>query len=421
MKKTVSYSFLAAILLIVLSGCATHPDNDNVEKEEPIEPSQSVSIDSTESITVDDTFYVVDYSSANMPMMFETNDSFLYRAQKYVLFTDKEYKDWMPLCGKPDCTHSSIDCNAWYDNGPSGLWLYGDHLYYTFINKDKEWLPVYEIDRMALDGSNHEHVLTVDKNCEMEEFMGSTGWTSIFHNKYLLLEFIYMSNDSETGEFERIHYCVDLEHIEDGVKEFELTLDGKEEIPLPYPYYGEGEQLYCTLNNGSNTVIKIDLSDFTATTLCTMPFEQELPKRCVRKDDKLYFITSNEETKIISVDMNTGETEIVNDDSTNQALWEFPYGDYIIGAPGFNFDPEAPEGITVYDLNGNIVQTVPYETSGANVSPNFALGYYIFGTEAAMSITDKARLEYLTNHAPNWYLDIRDIGTDNLMWRKWEP
>ena len=220
---------------------------------------------------------------------------------------------------------------------------------------------------------------------------------------------------------ERLDYCVDLEHPELGAKEFAFYLDGGERLQLPNPYYGEGDILYCTLYNGSNTVVKLDLSDFTATTLCTMPFENELPKRCTAKDGKLCFITSHEETKIVSVDMMTGDTEIVNEDPTNAAHWEFPYEGYIIGAPGFTFNAEAPEGITVYDLSGNLLQTVPYEKSGYNIFPNYALGNYIFGTEAAMDYSDKARLEFLNDHAPNWYLDIRDIGTDDLMWRKWEP
>ncbi|MDD4502786.1 MAG: hypothetical protein PHN87_06875, partial [Clostridia bacterium] len=83
----------------------------------------------------------------------------------YLYYSEKGNTKYIKLCNKPDCTHDSIDCNA-YING-STIGYYDNKIYYEEFNN---------IKRMDMDGSNHRIVKTL--------YEGSINNFGYFHNGY---------------------------------------------------------------------------------------------------------------------------------------------------------------------------------------------------------------------------------------------
>ena len=134
------------------------------------------------------------------------------RTEHRMYFTDKKYSDWMQLCGRPECSHRTYDCNAYIGEDPGGseIWLYGDHFYFFLSNEDEE--P--ELWRMKLDGTEHEKLMA----CSTEE-LNTFNW--FFHNKYVFLTFV--SNVPETAEIKRELFCIDLSSSELKPIKYDIT------------------------------------------------------------------------------------------------------------------------------------------------------------------------------------------------------
>ena len=428
---------IAALLLLSLAasamtaGCSQHPAAGQADAEQLTTESQyTAEADVTAEATVspshvatavpaEKTFYVFDQDAVdlNFHKMFELDDSILFVTNERILFTDKEYKDWMPLCGKPNCSHKGGECNAFFEAENPVVWVYGRYIYYT-VTPSGSLVP--ELWRMKLDGTDHELVaeLRIDELVDRFFMGGEAGVSTVFHNRYVFVYAFFAPGG--TNEDNRYYYYFELDHPENGLQKYELLLDGEKRVGFPMPIiYSRGDELYCSEYWGSKAIFKVDLKNMTAQTFCTLPVEEECMRRACYIDDKLYIVSSSEECKIVSIDLETGETETVNSDDTKLSLWEKPYGGYIIGAPGRYFgDENYPQGTVIYDMNGELIQSIPYEVTGVNLYPCYFADNYVFAKESGSS---KKLVEYLLYHAPNWYLDIRDIGTDNLMWRRWEP
>ena len=77
----------------------------------------------------------------------------------------------MPLCGKPECSHDSVSCNAYIDSDGRGLVVYGEKLYWI-----SNFSPAMYLWCSDLDGGNRQKVMELDKETENltsdSKFMG---------------------------------------------------------------------------------------------------------------------------------------------------------------------------------------------------------------------------------------------------------
>ena len=123
---------------------------------EALSPGQTSAPTAAPTAAREDEFLVFDidgsYATNTSEMIFESRDTVYYmlggdgRTEYRMYFTDKEYRDWMPLCGRPDCLHKNYECNAYLgdDLGGSIIWPYGDHFYF-FIHR-YHLLSTFQID-----------------------------------------------------------------------------------------------------------------------------------------------------------------------------------------------------------------------------------------------------------------------------------
>ena len=121
MKKRIATLTALIIALLSLFGCAKTGGQDVGEQSGGIEDKR----------------YVLDYHYGSLAALgtsnsiLETDNSVYYLYENMIYFSDKDYKDWLPLCVKPNCSHSDKDCDAYIDGAESGIWIYDQYIYYV--------------------------------------------------------------------------------------------------------------------------------------------------------------------------------------------------------------------------------------------------------------------------------------------------
>ena len=87
--------------------------------------------------------------------MAETPEGYYYLRDTFVYYCPRGESRFVPLCGKPNCTHNDPNCNAFVSLG-SPLELY-DGMLYIDVGPDEDALSFV---KMKLDGTEHETVST---------------------------------------------------------------------------------------------------------------------------------------------------------------------------------------------------------------------------------------------------------------------
>ena len=362
---------------------------------------------SSETEAAGDTFIVRDRQCTFADMItcpvFESGDTIYFSTgsanNKKIYFTDKEYKEWMPLCFKPECSHRGLDCNAHLEGDDQRtIWPYGDHIYYVVQGTNTS--P--QLWRMKLDGSDHERLLLFNYTKEVNIYDEYT-WDFSFHNKYVYA-WLSASNEellkTERG-FETMIFVVDLSR-----DKLEAELTGLQwEVGLPV--CGCGDTVYCINSVNNNSITKVDLAHGKAEKLCELPDYPDAG--LVLKGDRIYSAFYKQDKLFAYIDVNTGElTEICP--LERNMRYSFT-DDYLIGSGS---DTSKGEGTLIYDYEGNLIRHIPYETYNENVSANYCVGNYVFGY-------DFNDITYNGMVPPQWYLDLSELGSDDMTWHKWAP
>ena len=350
-----------------------------------------------------------------------TDVAWIRRSVVYV--SDKEYKDWMPLRGRPDCMHNDENCNAWLEGYVySKIWLYGNHIYYVHCdNYDPElW-------RMNLDGSEHEMLLVLSRPDPNSD--GASSWSWTFHNKYLIAN--YRKEEGLNG-YETTTYVVDLSARKLEQRKLDAYLETGEKTYVGYCVAGKDNIVYHwqsknveisdpvsgeTRTKAITSLYKTDLETGATSKLCILPFQPFFGDSSL-EGDLLYFCESTDENIILTVNTETGELTTVNTAELYSVCWVTPYHGYIFGT--IDRKSSAPDGTPfenlgtfIYDLSGELVCSIPYESYSADIYILFALGDRLFGVER----TDDR--EAVTSLFPTWYLDLSEMGTEVFGWHRW--
>ena len=349
------------------------------------------------------------FASNTSEKLFETHDTVYYltggdgSAEYRVYFTDKDYRDWMLLCGRPDCTHRNYDCGAYLggDAGSPVIWPYGNSLYYFIYNED----DTPELWRMKLDGTAHEKLFTCGYS-DLGDHFPITGWSWYFHNKYAIVYFCGSSSfDIDDPARVMVDLVIDLSSDKLEQRPFDLGQISTIGAPLA----GEGDILYCSQSFNNNMLVKANLADMTVEEITELPFP--LYGGGSLRGDILYFLDTYYMHKLGAVDLKTGELLFCRDLPTAQ--YGRIFGDRFILSG--NTDEGEHLGTTIYDFDLNIIQHIPYEDIGKNISVTAVTDSYVFGFDRDV------RSESSQAHPPMWYLDLSETGTPALAWRRWEP
>ena len=355
-----------------------------------------------------DSFYTMDlscFASAGVEQLLETEETLYYLCstpggETRLYFSDKSNKEWLPLCGKPNCLHSTEDCESVLEgNASNKVWLYGSHIYYL-VRTEESHGP--ELWRMKLDGSSHEKLCTPFENAKNTGAMYSYDW--YFHNKYAIV--LYHTLDSEETGGQTQAYKLEL-----GAKEIEaVKLEIPDGISLGNPVAGCGNMLFCVCGDEDEPkLVKTDLDSGETQILHELPFIPELYS-CVYHDGCIIFAEGWEQGKIYRFDVENDVLEILASAEPETRRWYYPSGNYVFGSNSSRVSPFA--GTEISDLSGNLV----WESKPSDEIPEIGIGSmigdYVFGYENG---ENRITIE----HLPTWYLDIREIGTDTFGWHRW--
>ena len=162
MKK---HGLLIVLLILALhaTGCQTMPSiketvhGENTNPQENTKPQENAAIGTSDWIRgespVPNRRIGLD---RNSPVNIANGENGVYIMKNdYVYYLDDGMDILIPLCGRPDCTHQSSDCNAYVRDG--GFITFYDGYLYAFSGDFSE--DSCKIVRMDPDGSNHVSVI----------------------------------------------------------------------------------------------------------------------------------------------------------------------------------------------------------------------------------------------------------------------
>lgn len=459
-KRIVALVFVV-IMLLLAAGCAGDHGGQSVPGPTEASATGSASADpepdetapAPSSEPADDKFYVVDLRPDtqinNVGAMLETDDSLYYLCSDgyggnyQIWFTDKEYKDWMPLCAKPDCLHKGSGCSAALEgNVQNTFWLYGRHIYYIIrIDNASGIYMGIQLWRMKLDGSDHELVLEPELE-HSEEFLSIPGPNQFigwqFTRNYAIVRYSVSGTDADGNIAKTVvdSYIIDLSRPEDGAVSLEFTDENGEAVPLTSVAFSKGEKLYAlaqehtyipetdSVEYGPAEISVYDLSTMKVIKLCELEIDVSNYLRS-EYEGILYFVGcwNTDGCDIYSVDLETGEVQKPFVEGSEPVFWSRPYKQYIFGfvSGASDYSAEYECGTYIYGMDGSLLQQIPFGEGVPALNVFMNVGDYAFGMilsgDPAFDPSDDAAQK----HPPVWYLDMRDFGTDKLRWQKWEP
>ena len=120
----------------------------------------------------------------------------------FLFFLPHDSNQVIKLCGRPDCKHDSVECNACFFDAASGINYYDGYLYIAIKTLDEKHM--FELYRINLDGSNRVKI-------------GNFGdWSEYSGSRYLqiidgVVTCMLSKIDEETGEkiYDRFYYALD--------------------------------------------------------------------------------------------------------------------------------------------------------------------------------------------------------------------
>ena len=453
MKRIITI-ILTIIMLLSLASCGTGGNPDPSPA-----PTSGAPVPTAEPMEEPaEDFSVWNYNDNSGASIWMTADS-IYVVTKLggvsapkIMFSDREYHDWMALCARPDCMHRDMSCNAYFDGtGSSEMNICGEYIYYfaTQIYGIGDYVTDSYPDlwRMRLDGSGHEKLahFVPERGAEAG---GAEGLSLYLFGTYAIVAYSYYKaeDDGEGGTSISLdgstiptteYYAADLREDKPEFKNI-YQRDAEHGLLFGRVCAGVGNVIYSLLpdfdkpdENGIATeskLLKTDLDRAEITELC------ELPVMWENSDAELVgdtlFIADSAAGSLYSVNVSTGEYSVkegifpVNVKYIEQVWGEgtriIPsYTHYIIyGGVVMVEEDRADEEehvIRFYDMEGSLLAVIEYGEGAEPIQLDYNrfIGDYLFGwlpTAGVRIVTE-----------PTWYLDLNEIGTDNLMWRRWEP
>lgn len=154
------------------------------------------------------------------------NNSFLY-------FFDKESKEMVYVCSLLDCSHNSVDCDA-YMNYAVNIWYYDNSIYYVDGEEDNSSGTIdYVLYKSAMDGSNRERIKKVVSTSSFVPVM-------TIHRGYLYYS-VYGTD-----------YSSNL---------YRIPIDGRGKNEKIYSLYGSYASIYKLKGYGDGVIFTTDVAE----------------------------------------------------------------------------------------------------------------------------------------------------------------
>ena len=332
-----------------------------------------------------------------LPGMFQEVDSGYLMCRdsgngEYLYYADKETMEWVPLCGKPDCSHDrgtgNKNCNA-YLQGSSYFGVYGDSIYFVTGGKEN----AYEIWKMGMDGTNHERVGELPM---IEESQG--GYMSLLCHRDSLFYIAIQSNKTGAAVMSQVRrYSL-------GDREVEIIDEIEGEVNVLPAYYPYEDKLYVERpENGQYNLYEYDLDNGKYRCI----YENWKPAMSFQASGEGIFHVAYLDG-IYYLDFKTGEDRCIHEFSEDETGTAYTDGEYFYYGNLSPFiytfgTPIGEETVFVYDKEWNPVQELELP-AGKRLYFQIATGDRVLFSERAIE------------NLPEYILDRTKIGTDECKW-----
>ncbi len=166
MKKSIKKIISAVLVCTVLAGCSSSGKSHEI----PLDQSSNCPVSTRRTGTQHQ-------GIKNIRNGFECTQEgsyFLYKqsfAGRWLLYADHGSDTIHKLCGRPDCTHTDSDCNAYFNEATSIC--YYDGFLYIFNFENTFNIKSGDVIRMNLDGTERTVVYNT------AEFIQTNGYSSV--------------------------------------------------------------------------------------------------------------------------------------------------------------------------------------------------------------------------------------------------
>ena len=303
----------------------------------------------------------------------------------YLYYSEKGNTEYITLCNKPDCTHSSKDCNAYIGTAPIGY--YDGKIYYEVWNN---------INCMDMDGSNHKTVKTL--------YEGYDNNFGFFHNGYYYYVITKGGCLGGIGNDDNNFYRVKVD--DDSKPEIVLTNDAILKISL---FTIDEDNIYIIAHIPENSKF-VSLYSYSTISKSWSELSDAFggPSAYYINDDTGYCYINNKGFYEIDIDtkqMKQMKTLEFENEGICSALY---YPDYIYlihytNEP-FNFLNQI---LYIYDWDYNLIDSVEFDKV-------YGTGGFVGDVDGYIIFTSNFDVK------PEYYIDKSEIGTGNLMFHKIE-
>ena len=365
----------------------------------------------------------------------ETEDTVYYLCNNVLYFSDKDYKEFMPLCPRPDCDHKSHDCDAYIDP-IGGFWIYDKYIYYASYGlngRDPNEVRVKSASlwRLRLDGTQHEEVLKFEP-LDVGFSPQRTNWQFSFRSN--CVEVTYSAyRDASRVDHSTAWGTVYLDDIKlPEYDRIEKAMTASDVGSLLGPWLHEDNGLVYMLNTAAdiNDVSKLNYrltSQDTDTGECEVladltDMPDYLDGAFMVYDGAFYYISVNDGiNRLHKVDPRpgAGADEVIAEGEYKDlkiAYFDWRYGTLIARYKDPEGDP-AESGFFAYDTDLNLLGHFTYDglpEELMDLSIFLQTENYLFASDGSQGISCASVI-------PTWYIDKSEIGTGDLAWHRWAP
>ena len=344
--------------------------------------------------TDDGVYYLADTLPGMYDMTGEGNKKFEGYSD-FIFFCPHDSDTMIKLCGRPDCTHDSKNCNAAFFGGVvGGITYYDGHLYVSTLFDDPLWLPT--LWRMNPDGSGREMVLQVSSIVEGEnQYMGCSG--PFFQNGVFEAGLLYGVSDGNASGCDWL-YC----RLDGKSKKLKLTDWGMG--------WNDGFAMLCGSQQAPDGTIDGNWH------LYQWDPETDTSKQLVQLPEQIYGYWGTdagyyfENGNVIKVNYPDGNRSVLFETGlTGKYLAQF-YPDCIALLEKKSRSPEDPGMMYFYSWEGEKLGEVA-------IGVNNELGISLFGGESKDRIMLRGGFD---TSLPEYYIEKSDFGTGHIELHKFK-
>ncbi len=257
----------------------------------------------------------------------------------------------IPVCGKVDCNHNNVSCNAYFDNERyplPNIWYNNQRLYIFCVDKD-----YCAIESVSMDGAQRDLSCTLYRtNIETGTDEEGLSFSAVYYPKLMLHRGYAYFSTYYPGSEKCGLYRVKL----DSAEESELICTQEGDYPILYRLKGYGDNIFFQKGNfidEAGTQVDIDLYAWSPDTGNILEIAEDVVRDYTIGNNCVYYFDLDNLDSVMKYDLKSGKTTMLLDSNGAAA-----YDDTILFVKDGNLYYSSSGFQYVYDESGEMTNTL---------------------------------------------------------------